>query len=184
MSESGTALAVLGGGCFWCVEAVYQQLEGVIDVEPGYAGGKTEEPDYEQVCSGRSGHVEVVSIHYDPSRISYERLLDVFFATHNPTTPDRQGADTGPQYRSVIFWQDARQHEQARHKIAWLQSEGVFADPVVTELRPPCRVWPAEAGHHDYYARHPQQGYCQLVIAPKLGKLRAGFPELLRSTPA
>lgn len=184
MSESGSALAVFGGGCFWCVEAVYQQLNGVLYVEPGYAGGEIEHPDYEQVCAGRSGHIEVASIHYDPNQISYEQLLDVFFATHNPTTLDRQGADVGSQYRSVIFCQDATQEAQARHKIDWLQSEGVFADPIVTELRLASKVWPAETYHRDYYARHPQQGYCQLVIAPKLGKLRAGFAGLLRaSTP-
>ncbi|MHC1479173.1 peptide-methionine (S)-S-oxide reductase MsrA [Frateuria aurantia] len=183
MPESGTELAVFGGGCFWCVEAVYQQLAGVLYVEPGYAGGHMDAPDYETVCAGASGHIEVASIRFDPYQLNYEQLLDVFFATHNPTSLDRQGADVGPQYRSAIFCQNARQEAQARDKIAQLEAAGVFTDPIVTELRPGSKVWPAETYHRDYYARHPQQGYCRQVIAPKLSKLQAKFGGLLR-TPA
>jgi peptide-methionine (S)-S-oxide reductase len=173
--------AVFGGGCFWCTEAVFKQLDGVLRVQSGYAGGHVDNPGYREVCEGGTGHIEVVEIDFDPARIGYDTLLDVFFATHDPTTPDRQGHDVGEQYRSVIFWQDEAQRAAAEAKLAELAREQVFDAPVVTELRGPAKVWPAEAYHDDYYARNPGQGYCQVVISPKLAKFRQRYANLLRT---
>ncbi|GAA4334109.1 peptide-methionine (S)-S-oxide reductase MsrA [Pigmentiphaga soli] len=167
--------AVFGGGCFWCVEAVFQQLEGVLTVEPGYAGGQVDNPSYEQVCSGDTGHIEVARITFDPGAIGYRDLLEIFFATHDPTTMDRQGNDVGPQYRSAIFWQTPQQRDAAQEVMADLQARGVFGAPIVTQLLPPAHFWPAEDYHRDYYLRHPQQGYCAYVITPKVAKLRKAF---------
>lgn len=169
--------AVLGGGCFWCTEGVLQPLKGVVDVTPGYSGGHVDNPSYEQVCGQKTGHIEVVRVRFDPSVIEFATLLKVFFATHDPTTVDRQGADIGPQYASVIFYQSEDQKEVAHEVIAQVQT--ALESTVVTKVLPAARFWPAEAVHHDYYARNPQQGYCQFVIAPKMSKLRKEFSALL-----
>lgn len=179
VSSSSSQTAVFGGGCFWCVEAVFKPLKGVVSVTSGYSGGHVDHPTYEQVCGKGTGHIEVARIEFDPSVVSYATLLDVFFATHDPTTQDRQGNDVGPQYRSAIFWQDDAQREAARQTIDRLTQQNVFGAPIVTELRAPATFWPAEPEHDDYYARHPQQGYCQFVIAPKVAKLRKQFQDKL-----
>jgi peptide-methionine (S)-S-oxide reductase len=162
-------LATFGGGCFWCTEAVLEQLDGVLDVTSGYAGGTVEAPTYEQVCSGTTGHAEVVQVTFDPSRISYETLLDWFFKSHDPTTLNRQGPDAGTQYRSVIFHHGQAQHQAALASIQKAQAR--FADQIVTEVSPAPRFWPAEEYHQDYFRRNPTQGYCRVMIAPKLKKL-------------
>lgn len=168
---------VLGGGCFWCTESVFQALSGVLEVTPGYSGGHVDNPTYEQVCGKSTGHIEVVQVLFDPSVIDFETILKVFFATHDPTTPDRQGADLGPQYASAIFCQSDSQKAVALDVIA--QVEALLGATVVTKVLEPARFWPAESVHHDYYARNSQQGYCQFVIAPKLAKLRKEFAHLL-----
>ena len=180
-----TELATLGGGCFWCTEAAFLELRGVSRVVPGYAGGHVPNPTYEQVCGKRTGHAEVVQITFDPAVISYADLLRVFFTVHDPTTRDRQGGDVGPQYRSAVFPHDAAQRAAAEAKIAELEREGVFADPIVTEVTPlatdgPARFWPAEAYHQDYYARHSRQPYCAFVIGPKVAELRQKFAAKLK----
>lgn len=172
-----TAQAVFGGGCFWCTEAAFQRLRGVTRIQPGYAGGVLPNPTYEQVCSGRSDHAEVIQIDFDPEQISYRQLLQVFFAVHDPTTLNRQGHDIGSQYRSVIFYLDADQKAQAEAVLADVASE--FADPLVTDLSPLERFYVAEAYHHDYFTKNPGSGYCQAVIPPKLSKLRKHYAELL-----
>jgi peptide-methionine (S)-S-oxide reductase len=174
------ARATLGGGCFWCLDAVFRRLDGVVDVVSGYAGGHVPNPTYEQVCAKRTGHAEVVQVIYDPQVVSYGELLDVFFGTHDPTTRDRQGGDAGPHYRSVVFAHDAAQHEAAERAIAALEHEGVFADPIVTEVAPLAKFWPAEAYHQDYYARHRLQPYCVFVVGPKVAKLRKAFAAKLK----
>ncbi len=175
-----TKLATLGGGCFWCTEAVFVELEGVQKVTSGYAGSPVESPTYEQVCTGRTGHAEVVQVAYDPATIGYEDLLDVFFATHDPTTLNRQGADAGTQYRSVIFTHDDQQREIAESKIRSLNDEHLFPGPIVTQVEPLSRFWPAEDYHQGYFAGHASQPYCQAVINPKLTKLRQKFAARLR----
>jgi len=172
-------LAVFGGGCFWCTEASFRQLRGVLSVEPGYCGGAVEAPTYEQVCTGTTGHIEVISVRFDPNQVSYDDLLLVFFASHDPTSVDRQGEDVGVQYRSAIFWQSQQQKEKAEACIEWLNGQLPAEQPVVTQLSPAEKVWPAEAYHNDYYARNTQKGYCQFVIAPKLAKVRQRFAHLL-----
>ena len=181
MSES-TEQATLGGGCFWCTEAVFQELRGVASVRSGYAGGQTQAPTYEQVCSGETGHAEVVQVTYDPEVISYRQLLEVFFSTHDPTTKDRQGADVGTQYRSIIFYHDDDQRRIAQDMMAEIEREDIFGAPLVTEVEPASRFWPAEEYHRDYYRRNPGAGYCAAVIAPKLAKFRKSF-EALRVAP-
>ena len=166
-----TETATFGGGCFWCVEAVFEQLPGVLGVTSGYQGGKSEQPTYEEVCRGDSGHAEVVRIEFDPARISYEKLLDIFFTAHDPTTPNRQGADVGTQYRSVIFHHTEAQREQAAAKIAALDAAGAFRRPIVTQLEPAGTFYSAEAYHQDYYRRNRQAPYSQHVIREKLLKL-------------
>jgi len=168
-------LATLGGGCFWCLEAVYVELKGIEKVVSGYAGGAVEHPTYEQVCAGTTGHAEVAQITFDPDVIGYRDILDVFFAIHDPTTPDRQGNDAGPQYRSAIFTHSQEQARVAREVIAELVKDRVFADPIVTEVAPLTRFWPAEAYHQDYFARNPRQPYCVFVVAPKVAKARKQF---------
>lgn len=167
-----TGTAVLGGGCFWCLEAVYQLVEGVREVKSGYAGGHTENPTYEQVCSGGTGHAEVVRVTYDPDVVGFGDLLDIFFTIHDPTTLNRQGADVGTQYRSAIFWVDEGQREAAAAKIDALNAEGPWDDPIVTELTQLGTFYPAEAYHDDYLNRNPNQPYCQAVVAPKVAKFR------------
>jgi peptide-methionine (S)-S-oxide reductase len=167
--------ATLGGGCFWCLEAVYDEMEGVLSVESGYMGGHTDDPTYQQVCSGRTGHVEVVQVTFDPGVTSYRDILNVFFAIHDPTTRDRQGNDVGPQYRSVIFYHSDDQRRTAEQTIAELGAEGIWSAPVVTEVRPAQRLYVAEAYHQEYFRNNPQQPYCSFVVAPKVAKFRAKF---------
>ncbi|MBL8489893.1 MAG: peptide-methionine (S)-S-oxide reductase MsrA [Rhodocyclaceae bacterium] len=173
-------IATLGGGCFWCLEAALRQLEGVNSVVSGYAGGRTDNPDYRSVCEGRSGHAEVVRIAFDPAVIDYRTLLEGFFAIHDPTTPDRQGNDVGTQYRSVIYFHSPEQQRIARAMMDELAREKVWPDPIVTELLPAPRFWPAEDYHQDYLAHNPQQPYCQFVVAPKAAKLRQKFRDRLK----
>jgi peptide-methionine (S)-S-oxide reductase len=179
-SQQDRDVATLGGGCFWCLEAVFKELRGIESVVSGYAGGEVENPTYEQVCSGRTGHAEVVQVTYDPGVITYRDLLDMFFTIHDPTTPNRQGADVGPQYRSVIFYNSPAQQAEATRAIADVNNEGVWTDPVVTEVLPLTKFYPAEEHHQDYFARNPNQGYCRVVIAPKLAKVRQHHQERLK----
>jgi peptide-methionine (S)-S-oxide reductase len=174
-----TETATLAGGCFWCLEAVFLQLKGVSAAQSGYAGGKRPNPTYEQVCSGATGHAEVVRVTFDPSVISYGDLLDVFFTIHDPTTLNRQGGDKGTQYRSAVFFESQEQERAAREKIAALEAEHVWDDPIVTEVAPLTEFWPAETYHDNYFARNPQNPYCAAVIAPKVAKARKYFFEKL-----
>jgi peptide-methionine (S)-S-oxide reductase len=171
--------ATLGGGCFWCLEAVYQLVDGVSGVKSGYAGGTTRDPTYEQVCSGATGHAEVVQVTFDPAVISYREILEIFFGTHDPTTLDRQGADVGTQYRSAIFTHSEEQATVARGLVAELDREGLFDGPIVTQIAPLDRVYPAERYHDDYYRRNPNQGYCRVVVGPKLAKFRKSYAHRL-----
>ncbi len=171
-----TKTAVFAGGCFWCTEAVFKTLRGVVSVAPGYSGGTVEHPTYEQVSSGTTGHAEAIKFEYDPALISYEDLLNVFFATHDPTTVDRQGNDVGPQYRSVVFYADEAQKAAADKFIAGLKAGGLA---VVTEVAPLTVFWPAEDYHKNYYESHKDQPYCQIVIEPKLAKVKEKFAALL-----
>jgi peptide-methionine (S)-S-oxide reductase len=177
---TGTETAVLGGGCFWCLEAVFTELRGVRHVESGYAGGHTENPSYQQVCSGETGHAEVVRVEFDPEEVTYRELLDVFFTIHDPTTRNRQGADIGTQYRSAVYWTTPGQKVIAEQTIAELQADGVWRN-IVTEVAGLDRFWPAEAYHRDYYRRNPDQAYCRAVIAPKVAKLRRHHLQKLRA---
>jgi peptide-methionine (S)-S-oxide reductase len=181
MAQNGDRLetATLAGGCFWCLEAVFNELDGVHRVESGYAGGHVENPNYRDVCAGTTGHTEVVQVDYDPQKITFDDLLDVFFTIHDPTTKDRQGADVGPQYRSAIYSHDDDQLQAAERKIAALEEARVWKG-IVTELAPLERFWPAEAYHRDYYRRNPDQAYCRVVIAPKIAKLRKHHLDKLR----
>lgn len=179
MTDSNNTTATLAGGCFWCLEAIYLQLKGVHGVKSGYAGGRRPNPTYEQVCTGVTGHAEVVRVTYDPSVITYGDLLDVFFTIHDPTTLNRQGADSGTQYRSAIFFENADQEREARAKVAALEAEHRWDDPIVTEIVPLTQFWPAENYHDDYFARNPQNPYCAVVIAPKVAKARKHFFEKL-----
>jgi peptide-methionine (S)-S-oxide reductase len=172
-------IATFAGGCFWCLDAAYRRLRGVTRVTSGYAGGHVANPTYEQVCSTDTGHAEVVEVEYDPEQVSYRELLEVFFGIHDPTTPDRQGHDVGPQYRSVIFTHSDEQRREAESMIAELERDQTFDAPIVTQLEPLDRFWPAESYHQDYYARHGAQPYCVAVISPKLAKLRKRFAEKL-----
>ena len=174
-SSSALQQAVLGGGCFWCTEAVFKALKGVSTVQSGYCGGWVERPTYEQVCDKQTGHIEVVKVEFDSNVISYEEILHVFFATHNPTTPGRQGNDVGPQYESAIFFQNTKQQACAEQYIQELKSNQAYDDPITTQIRPAETFWPAEHYHADYFSLHPEQGYCQMVIAPKISKFRKQF---------
>jgi peptide-methionine (S)-S-oxide reductase len=173
-------VATLAGGCFWCLEAVYEQLRGVEKVVSGYAGGQVPNPDYESVCTGRTGHAEVVQVTFDPAEVSYREILEVFFTIHDPTTLNRQGADVGTQYRSAVFTHSPEQEETAREVIRDLEAEGVWDNPIVTQVEPLREFYPAEAYHQHYYARNPGQGYCQVVIAPKVAKFRKKYLDRLR----
>ena len=172
--------ATLGGGCFWCLEAVYDDLRGVESVVSGYAGGRVPNPAYEAVCAGTTGHAEVVQITYDPSEVSFRELLDVFFTIHDPTTLNRQGADVGTQYRSAIFYHDDEQKRVAEEAIRDLEAEAVWESPVVTRLEPLTEFYPAEDYHQEYFARNPRAGYCQVVIAPKVSKFRKQYLSRLK----
>lgn len=177
--QGGTEQATLGGGCFWCLEAVFENLRGVRAVDSGYAGGRVENPTYEQVCSGATGHAEVVRVTFEPAEISYREILEVFFSIHDPTTRDRQGADVGSQYRSAIFYHSDEQRATAEAVIGEMEAVGAWSDPVVTEVAPAGTFHPAEEYHREYYRTHSGQPYCQVVIAPKLAKFRKQFGEKL-----
>ena len=173
-------VATLGGGCFWCTEAVFQELDGVEKVQSGYSGGHVENPTYEEVCGKGTGHAEVVQVTFDPSVISYRDLLEVFFTVHDPTTPDRQGADVGPQYRSAIFYHSPEQKAAAEEVIRDVDARKLWDAPIVTEVAELSSFYPAEAYHDDYFRRNPYQGYCQVVVAPKVVKFRKQHMEKLR----
>ena len=171
---------VLGGGCFWCTEAVFKEVRGVTDVESGYCNGSVERPSYEQVCTGRTGHNEVVKLVYDPAQVSTRQLLEVFFAVHDPTQLDRQGYDVGAQYRSGIYTTTPEQKQVAEDLIRAIGEEKVFDKPVVTEVQPLDNYWPAEDYHQDFFEKNPTQGYCLAIAAPKVDKFRRTFAELQR----
>ena len=175
-----TEVATFGSGCFWCSEAVFSELRGVVKVESGYSGGKVANPTYEQVCTDTTGHAEIARVTFEPDSVSYKELLEVFFSTHDPTTPNRQGADEGSQYRSVIFYHDEGQRRAAQEMIAELTREEAFRNPIVTEVAPFDVFYPAEDYHRDYFIRNPRQPYCQAVIPPKLAKFRAHFQSKLK----
>tara|TARA_R110002049_G_scaffold285698_4_gene467104 strand:+ start:278404 stop:278955 length:552 start_codon:yes stop_codon:yes gene_type:complete len=179
-SDQQTQLATFGNGCFWCTEAVFQMLHGVDKVVPGYAGGSTPNPTYRQVCTGTTGHAEVIQISFRPEVISFAELLEVFFNTHDPTTLNRQGADVGTQYRSAIFYHDDQQRDQATQYKQQLDESGVFDAPIVTEITPLETFYLAESDHHNYYTLNPNQGYCRAVIRPKVDKMNQKFGEKLK----
>jgi peptide-methionine (S)-S-oxide reductase len=171
---------VLGGGCFWCTEAVYKEVRGVTDVESGYSNGETERPTYEQVCTGRTGHNEVVKLTYDPAQVSARQLLEIFFVVHDPTQMNRQGNDVGTQYRSGIYYTTPEQKQVADDMLRQIGQEKLFSRPVVTEVLPMTNYWPAEDYHQDFFEKNPTQGYCLAVAAPKVAKFRKTFTELTR----
>ena len=175
-------VATLGAGCFWCVEAVFEQLKGVAKVESGYAGGSVENPTYPQVCTGQTGHAEVCQVYFDPTVISYPEVLEVFFKTHDPTTLNRQGPDIGTQYRSAIFFHDGEQRKIAEQYRAQLDASGTWDDPIVTEIVPFTKFYPAEPYHQDYFRLNPGQGYCSMVIQPKVTKFKKEFREKLQKS--
>lgn len=168
----------LGGGCFWCTEAVYVQVRGVVDVESGYCNGHVDQPSYEQVCTGTTGHNEVVKLVFDPAQISAREVLEIFFVIHDPTTVNRQGNDTGTQYRSGIYFSTAEHEAVAKDLIREMGHSGVYRQPIVTEVLPLAHYWPAEDYHQDYFESHPEQGYCVAVAAPKVAKFRKTFARL------
>lgn len=172
---------VLGGGCFWCTEAVYVQVRGVLDVESGYCNGHVNKPCYQDVCTGTTGHNEVVKLLYDPAQISTREVLEIFFVIHDPTTLNRQGNDSGTQYRSGIYYANSEQQAVAHSLIAEMAASGVYSRPVVTEVVPLVNYWPAEDYHQDFFARNPHQGYCMAVAAPKVAKFRHTFSRLQKS---
>lgn len=179
-SVGGREVAILGGGCFWCLEAVFVQLRGVEGVESGYSGGAAENPTYEEVCGGSTGHAEVVRISFDPKLVSFKEILAVFFAIHDPTTLNRQGADVGSQYRSAIFYESDRQKAVAEEVVRDLEEKKVWDRPIVTDILPLDRYYPAEDYHQNFFENHPGQGYCRAVIAPKVAEFRKAFMDRLR----
>ncbi len=172
--------ATLGGGCFWCTEAIYSELKGVVDVKPGYSGGTTKNPTYKEVCTGETGHAEVIQITFDPNIISFAEILEVFFMTHNPTSLNRQGNDVGTQYRSVIFYHSEKQKEVAEKVIKLFTDEKVYDQPIVTEITAFEKFYEAEDYHQNYFARNKNEGYCQFVIIPKIDKFRKIFKDKLK----
>lgn len=174
-------IITLGGGCFWCTEAVFQRLEGVDTVISGYMGGHTQNPTYKEICTGETGHAEVIQVHFDPEKISLEEIFEVFFATHDPTTLNRQGADVGTQYRSVIFYENEQQKSLAEKTIAALNQANVFDNLIVTEISPAATFYPAEDYHQNYYNLNGSQPFCSFVISPKVQKLEKVFKEKLKS---
>ncbi|MBM3345178.1 MAG: peptide-methionine (S)-S-oxide reductase MsrA [Betaproteobacteria bacterium] len=180
MNTTETELATLAGGCFWCLEAVYDEMRGVLSVESGYMGGANPNPTYEQVCSGTTGHAEVVRIRFDPAVTSFGELLEVFFVIHDPTTLNRQGNDAGTQYRSAVFFHSAEQRQTTEDLIAQLTREKVWPSPIVTQVVPAEKFWIAEGYHQEYFARNPNQGYCAFVVAPKVQKFRKHFLSKLK----
>ena len=181
MGQETTDIATLAGGCFWCLEAVYDQVNGVQSVESGYIGGQVDAPTYEQVCSGRTGHAEAVRITFDPRLVTYRDLLNVFFVIHDPTTRNRQGNDIGTQYRSGIFYHSPEQQQIAQEVIAAVTRERVYPNPIVTEVVPATRWYEAEAYHQEYFARNPFEGYCAYVVGPKVAKFRQRYASLLKA---
>jgi peptide-methionine (S)-S-oxide reductase len=179
-STDGLEVATLAGGCFWCLEAVYDQIQGVTDVVSGYSGGIVDSPTYQAVCTGRTGHAEVIQVTFDGGQISYKEVLQVFFSIHDPTTLNRQGADVGTQYRSAIFYHDEAQKATAEALIAELTANKIWDNPIVTQVVPLQAFFPAEDYHQEYYQRNPYQGYCQVVISPKVAKFRKQFTERLK----
>jgi peptide-methionine (S)-S-oxide reductase len=175
MNDTNSEIATLAGGCFWCLEAVYDELKGVLSVESGYMGGRNANPTYEQVCGGDTGHAEVVQVRFDPQTVSYRELLEVFFVIHDPTTLNRQGNDEGTQYRSAIFFHTPAQQVAAQEVIAQLTRDKLWPSPIVTEVVPAQRFWIAEGYHQEYFARNPRQSYCMFVVAPKVQKFRKHF---------
>lgn len=175
-----TETITLGGGCFWCLEAVYDRTQGVTDVVSGYAGGTVPNPSYEAVCTGRTGHAEVVQVTFDPSEVSLEEILDIFFTIHDPTTLNRQGADIGTQYRSAIFYHNDAQREAAEAKIAELAAGDTYDDPIVTEVTALSEFYPAEDYHQEYYEKHPSRAYCRAVVAPKVAKFQRYFTDMVK----
>jgi peptide-methionine (S)-S-oxide reductase len=174
-------VATLGGGCFWCIEAAFNQLMGIVNVESGYSGGEVALPTYEQVCTGTTGHVEVVKVTFDPDIISFREILEIFFTTHDPTTMNRQGADVGNQYRSVIFYHSEEQREVAEQVIAEFNATKVWDNPIVTQVEPSKEFYKAEGYHQEYFDRHPEAAYCKVIIAPKIFKLRKKYREKLKN---
>jgi peptide-methionine (S)-S-oxide reductase len=179
--ESSLEIATLASGCFWCTEAVFQEIKGVVKVEPGYSGGLMLNPTYEQVSTGTTGHAEAVQIQFNPNILSFREILEIFFATHDPTTPNRQGADVGHQYRSAIFYHNDKQKATAEDVIEELTSEKIFDSPIVTEVKPFKAFYKAEDYHKDYFKKHPNQPYCRVVISPKVAKLRKKFQDKLKN---
>jgi peptide-methionine (S)-S-oxide reductase len=171
---------VLGGGCFWCTESVYKEVRGVTDVESGYSNGETERPSYEDVCTGRTGHNEVVKLTYDPQQVSLRQLLEIFFVVHDPTQMNRQGNDVGTQYRSGIYYTTPEQKETAESLVREMSQDKLFSRPIVTEVQPMANYWPAEEYHQDFFEKNPTQGYCLAVAAPKVAKFRKTFTDLTR----
>ena len=180
MKNKNTETAIFAGGCFWCTEAVYNQLHGILKLEPGYIGGQVLNPTYEQVCSGTTGHAEAVRITFDADKITYNELLEVFFTTHDPTTLNRQGADEGTQYRSEIFYLDELQKKQAERFIVWLDRARIYPKPVVTKISAATTYYVAEEYHKNYYENNPDQGYCRMVIAPKIEKVKKFYTDKLK----
>lgn len=180
MENDNLQTATLGGGCFWCTEAVFDAVRGVSDVVSGYSGGHTENPTYQQVCSETTGHAEVVQIKFDPAEISYKEVLEIFFGTHDPTTLNRQGNDVGTSYRSAIFYHSGEQKETAEKLIEELENESVFGDPIVTEVTEFTNFYPAEDYHQNYFENNPNQPYCAAVVSPKVGKFRQKFADRLK----
>ncbi len=178
--DKGSEVATLGGGCFWCLEAVFDDLKGVASVESGYMGGHVKDPSYAEVCGGQSGHAEVVQIRFDPALLSFRELLEVFFVIHDPTTRNRQGNDAGPQYRSAIFHHSPEQKAAAEEVIARLDAAGLWSRPIVTEITPANTFYIAEAEHQEYYERNPYQPYCMMVVEPKVTKFRKHFTDRLK----
>ena len=174
-------LATFGSGCFWCSEAIFERVKGVTSVVSGYAGGKVDNPSYEEVCSGKTGHAEIIQIKYDSKIVSYDELLEIFWKTHDPTTLNRQGADVGTQYRSVIFYHDGDQKKKAENYKFELNNAGIWEDPIVTEISPLKKFYPAEKYHQDYYEQNPNQGYCSFVITPKIEKFEKVFKDKLKT---
>jgi peptide-methionine (S)-S-oxide reductase len=182
-SSCANEITTLGGGCFWCLEPIFKDLTGVEEVVVGYSGGTVPNPSYEQVCTGKTGHAEVVQISFDPSVVSFPEILEVFFNAHDPTTPNRQGADVGPQYRSIILYHSQKQKEDAESVIEDLDASGAWKAPIVTEVVPFREFYEAEAYHRDYFAKNPGQPYCQVVIAPKVEKFQKRYGSKLKKRP-
>ncbi|MBN2187218.1 MAG: peptide-methionine (S)-S-oxide reductase MsrA [Dehalococcoidia bacterium] len=173
-------VATLAGGCFWCIEAVFREIEGVENVVSGYTGGTTVNPTYEQVCTGKTGHAEAVQMRFNPAKISYREILEIFFSVHDPTTPDRQGVDVGTQYRSAVFYHNQQQKAVAEKLIGELNKAHVWKESIVTQIVPLGTFYPAEDYHREYFSRHPEQAYCQTVISPKVSKLRKRWAKQLK----